>query len=173
MQRADFRALVSTKTARFPGKMVNGKRTKGFAIQNHNELLSSYKGAIGVKTGYTVAAKWTYIGAAQRDGHTYLVSAMGLSQPGWRPTTKMLDWAFAHGTLATPVGQLVAGSEVPAATASTSPSAPRAADALAGALPLNSPADPARWVGAGGLVAAAVIVGALALGAVRRRAGRT
>lgn len=171
MQREDFRTLVSTKTARFPGKIVKGKRTKGFAIQNHNELLSNYQGAIGVKTGYTVAAKWTYIGAARRDGHTYVVAEMGLSQPGWVPTTRMLDWAFAHGSQATPVGQLVSGPVAGASTASSSPTSPGVADALAGALPLDAKSDSARWVGAAGLIAAFVIVGGLGLGAVRRRAG--
>jgi D-alanyl-D-alanine carboxypeptidase (penicillin-binding protein 5/6) len=171
MQREDFRTLVSTKAARFPGKIVNGKRTKGFAIQNHNELLSKYKGAIGVKTGYTEAAKWTYIGAARRDGRTYVVAEMGLSQPGWVPTTRMLDWAFAHGSQATPVGQLVSGADAASTTATASPSAAGAGEALAGALPLDAKSDPARWVGAGGLIAALVIVGALALRAVRRRAG--
>jgi D-alanyl-D-alanine carboxypeptidase (penicillin-binding protein 5/6) len=170
MQRADFRTLVSTKTARFPGQIVKGKRTKGFAIQNHNELLSRYRGAIGVKTGYTVAARWTYIGAARRDGHTYLVAEMGLSQPGWVPTTRMLDWAFAHALQATPVGQLVSG-RAPAAAATASSSTRGAADALAGALPLDARTDTTLWLGAGGLVAAAAIVGALVLSAVRRRAG--
>ena len=117
MQRADFRTLVSTKTAHFPGKLVKGKRTKGFQIQNHNELLAHYPGAIGVKTGYTVAARWTYIGAARRGGHTYLVTEQGLTQPGWRPAMKMLDWAFAHGTSAMPVGHLVNPGELAATTA--------------------------------------------------------
>ena len=99
MQRPDFRALVATKSVEFPGAVVKGKRHKGFQIQNHNELLTHYQGAIGVKTGYTVAAKWTYVGAARRGGHTYLVTEMGLSQTGWQPAAKMLDWAFAHGTL--------------------------------------------------------------------------
>jgi serine-type D-Ala-D-Ala carboxypeptidase (penicillin-binding protein 5/6) len=166
MQRPDFRTLVATKTARFPGKIVQGKRTKGFAIQNHNELLSNYRGAIGVKTGYTVAAKWTYIGAARRSGHTYLVVELGLSQPGWKPTRTLLNWAFAYGTEAAAVGQLTAG---PAAS-SAAASAPRNA-ALAAAVPLGSRSDTTLWLGAGGLLGAAVIVGGLSLSAVRRRAG--
>jgi D-alanyl-D-alanine carboxypeptidase (penicillin-binding protein 5/6) len=107
MQRPDFRALVATRTARFPGAVRKGKPRTTFQIQNHNQLLTSYAGAIGVKTGYTVAARWTYIGAARRGGHTYLVTELGLSQAGWKPAAALLDWAFAHGTVATPVGRLV------------------------------------------------------------------
>jgi D-alanyl-D-alanine carboxypeptidase (penicillin-binding protein 5/6) len=107
MLRPDFRALVATRTARFPGAATKGKPRTSFQIQNHNQLLTSYAGAIGVKTGYTVAARWTYIGAARRDGHTYLVTELGLSQVGWKPAAAMLDWAFAHGSVATPVGRLI------------------------------------------------------------------
>ena len=117
MQRAGLPGLGGHEGHAFPGKLVKGKRTKGFQIQNHNELLTHYRGAIGVKTGYTVAAKWTYIGAARRGGHTYLVTEMGLSQQGWRPATTMLDWAFAHGASATPVGHLVTPGELAAAAA--------------------------------------------------------
>ena len=35
---------------------------------NHNTLLFSYQGAIGVKNGYTIAAKFTYVEAATRGG---------------------------------------------------------------------------------------------------------
>lgn len=170
MDRADFRALVATKTAQFPGKVVKGKRGKGFQIQNHNELLSHYRGAIGVKTGYTEAAKWTYIAAARRGTHTYVVTEMGLSQPGWVPTTKLLNWAFAHGPAATPVGTLVSPTDV--ATAVAAPAAHRMAGAQALAadpVPLRAGSNRDRWLGAGGLLAGAAIVGGLALSAVRRR----
>jgi D-alanyl-D-alanine carboxypeptidase (penicillin-binding protein 5/6) len=170
MDRADFRDLVATKTATFPGKVVKGKRGRGFQIQNHNELLSHYRGAIGVKTGYTEAAKWTYIGAARRGPHTYVVTEMGLSQPGWVPTMKLLNWAFAYGGSTTPVGTLVTPQDVAAASAAPTAHATAGAQALAAA-PVRLPAgsDRTRWLGAGGLLAAAAIVSGLALSAVRRR----
>jgi serine-type D-Ala-D-Ala carboxypeptidase (penicillin-binding protein 5/6) len=174
MQRPDFRALVATKTTKFPGRIVKGKRGKGFQIQNHNELLTHYRGAIGVKTGYTVAARWTYVGAAQRGDHTYLVTEMGLKQTGWQPVAKLLDWAFAHGTSATPFGRLVDPGEVAASTAAAGSSpAPAAAagrtDALAAAGAGPSVSTTARWAGIAGLACAAAIVGGLALSAARRR----
>jgi serine-type D-Ala-D-Ala carboxypeptidase (penicillin-binding protein 5/6) len=171
MDRPDFRGLAATKTAEFPGKIVNGKRSKGFQIQNHNELLSHYRGAIGVKTGYTEAAKWTYIGAARRGAHTYVVTELGLSQPGWMPTTRLLNWAFAYGSSLTPVGRLVTPAEVAAAAVPTAGPTSRAPALAAGPVPLPTGAYRTRWLGAGGLLAAAAIVAALALNVVRRRVG--
>ncbi|HVT19936.1 MAG TPA: serine hydrolase, partial [Mycobacteriales bacterium] len=39
---------------------------KHFQIQSHNDLLTTYRGDIGGKNGYTVAAQATYVGAARR-----------------------------------------------------------------------------------------------------------
>lgn len=172
MERPDFRALVATRTAVFPGGVVKGKRVKPFQIQNHNDLLSHYPGAIGVKTGYTVAAKWTYIGAARRGGHTYLVTEMGLSQAGWKPASRMLDWAFAHGDQVTPVGRLVTAADLVPAASPSAPAAAKGSTALAAsAAGLGTGSGPKRWLGLVGLAGAAAIVAALALTAVRRRSG--
>lgn len=172
MARPAFRALVATKTAEFPGKIVDGKRGKGFQIQNHNELLSHYKGAVGVKTGYTEKAKWTYIGAARRGDHTYVVTEMGLSQPGWVPTTRLLNWAFRYGGKVTPVGTLVSAADL--AAPSTAVTAQRGSGAQAqgaNSVALTGRSDAIRWLGAAAILAAAVIVGALASSALRRRVG--
>jgi D-alanyl-D-alanine carboxypeptidase (penicillin-binding protein 5/6) len=169
MQRADFRSLVATKTTTFPGSTVKGKRHKGFQIQNHNELLTHYPGAIGVKTGYTVAAKWTYIGAARRGGHTYLVTELGVNQAGWKPASRLLDWAFAHGAQATPVGKLVSAADLTAPVPTPANSAPNASQPLAAGATTLSGTRNLRWVGFAGLACAAAIVGGLALTAVRRR----
>ncbi|MGH3327235.1 MAG: D-alanyl-D-alanine carboxypeptidase family protein, partial [Streptomycetales bacterium] len=48
LARADFRGYCSTVRAQFPGQ-----RGKTYQIQNQNDLLYGYGGAIGVKTGYT------------------------------------------------------------------------------------------------------------------------
>jgi D-alanyl-D-alanine carboxypeptidase (penicillin-binding protein 5/6) len=173
MQRPDFRALVATRTATFPGGLVKGKQHKAFQIQNHNDLLTHYRGAIGVKTGYTVAAKWTYVGAARRGGHTYLVTEMGLSRTGWQPAASMLDWAFAHGGSATPVGRLVEPGQLPVgstASGGSPPTGPLAASlATTGSASRGSATT--RWAGFAGLGCAAAIVGGLAVSAARRRRG--
>jgi serine-type D-Ala-D-Ala carboxypeptidase (penicillin-binding protein 5/6) len=121
MALPDVRTLVATKRARFPGKEVAGKKRASYQIQNHNTLLWNYPGAIGVKNGYTVAARWTTIGAATRGGRTYLLTALRRSDRSWRPDAALLDWAFAHGTQARPVGRLVTPGEVEATPAVSAP----------------------------------------------------
>ena len=67
MKLPDFRRYVRTKQASLPGgRSADGKLKPGFKIGNHNKLLYNYQGAIGIKNGYTIAAKYTYVEAATR-----------------------------------------------------------------------------------------------------------
>ena len=47
--------------------------------QNHNEILTQYSGANGIKTGYTVPAGWCLVASAQRDGKSLIVAVLNLS----------------------------------------------------------------------------------------------
>lgn len=107
LAREDFRRLVATKRVRFPGKPVAGAARPAYEIQSHNRLLYNYPGAIGVKNGFTVAARWTYVGAATRGGRTYIITELTKTHPSWRYTAAVLDWAFAYGHRVRPVGHLV------------------------------------------------------------------
>ena len=178
MKLPDFRGYVSTKTAAVPGgRSSDGKTVPGFKINNHNTLLYNYQGAIGVKNGYTIAAKQTFIAAATRAGKTYIVTQMASPNGSWRPTAALLDWAFAHGTQVTPIGTLVEPGSMtrPGLTstsgAGSSDGALRAApgaDALGRPTLLRLPAlQP--WIGAAGLLSGMVLVGAFA---ARSIAGR-
>jgi D-alanyl-D-alanine carboxypeptidase (penicillin-binding protein 5/6) len=96
---------------------------------------------------------------------------MGLNQVGWKPATAMLDWAFAHGTAATPVGRLVSPGELAAAPSAT-PTPASAAAPLTNDLTRRSAAGAvspaARWAGFAGLACAAAIVVGLGLSYARR-----
>ncbi|MHB1473738.1 MAG: D-alanyl-D-alanine carboxypeptidase family protein [Dermatophilaceae bacterium] len=180
MKLPDFRSYVSTKKASVPGgRSSDGKTLPGFDINNHNRLLYNYGGTIGIKNGYTIAAKQTFIAAATRAGKTYIVTEMDSPDGSWRPTAALLDWAFAHGTEVTPIGELVEpGSTTrPGLTAAAgnraADGAPRAAS---GAEVLGRPTTvrlPALqpWVGASGLLAGMALVGALAARSISRRRG--
>jgi D-alanyl-D-alanine carboxypeptidase (penicillin-binding protein 5/6) len=137
-----------------------------FEIYNHNKLLPKYRGDIGIKTGFTVAARHTYVGAARRDGHTIVVTLLK-AETLYPDATALLDWGFAAAGRITPVGRLVDPlPDVPVERADRSRVAPLAA-----------PAQPAAVRKAGGtsvptVPAAAAVVGVGAVVTLRRRAVR-
>ncbi|MBE6632184.1 MAG: D-alanyl-D-alanine carboxypeptidase [Ruminococcaceae bacterium] len=60
---------------------------------NHNRLLKSYEGCIGVKTGYTKASGRCLVSAAERDGLRLI--AVTLNAPSdWKDHKMMLDYGF-------------------------------------------------------------------------------
>lgn len=70
-------------------------------IVNENQLLQRYPGAIGGKTGFTDAARKTYVGAADRGGRRLVIAMMyGLIHEGgptyWDQAAQLLDWGFAQ-----------------------------------------------------------------------------
>ncbi|HHY39976.1 MAG TPA: D-alanyl-D-alanine carboxypeptidase [Syntrophaceticus sp.] len=62
-------------------------------LYNRNRLLQTYKGARGVKTGYTSKAGLCLVGAAQR-GNLKLISAVMNSPNVYDDTQKLLDYGF-------------------------------------------------------------------------------
>ncbi|MFW5469319.1 D-alanyl-D-alanine carboxypeptidase family protein [Knoellia sp. CPCC 206435] len=115
--------LATTRTAAFPGAAASRGRAS-YAIGNHNRLVWNYPGTLGVKNGFTRAAHRTFIGAARRGDRTYIVTEMYGTGSSWRPAASLLDWAFAHGESASPVGRLVERGEVPEPLTAAQPRPP-------------------------------------------------
>lgn len=67
----------------------------GRTLVNTNELLTSYPGADGVKTGTTDAAGECLVGSVAQGGHRTLVALLG-SQDRYREAAALLDYAAAH-----------------------------------------------------------------------------
>jgi len=92
MKNEDFVTIVSTKNASIAGR----------SLQNHNKLLWNYDGALGVKTGYTIAAGRSLVSCAERDGLRLI--CVTLSDPDdWVDHANLYDWGFSgfdHVTLA-------------------------------------------------------------------------
>ena len=64
------------------------------SLSNHNRMLASYEGAIGVKTGFTKATGRCLVTAACRDGVTLI--AVTLNAPDdWNDHCAMLDHGFS------------------------------------------------------------------------------
>jgi D-alanyl-D-alanine carboxypeptidase (penicillin-binding protein 5/6) len=172
MKLPALRAYVATKRVLFPGgRASSGKLVPASLITNHNTLLLHYRGAIGIKNGYTIAAQQTFIGAATRAGRTYIVTEMASPNGSWRPTAALLDWAFAHGSALTPVGKLVeprvALSSAPTLAAGGFPPLLAAGSAPLRALP-SLPSRPS-WIGVVSLAGAVVMVGTLRARRLSRR----
>ncbi|HEV2891116.1 MAG TPA: serine hydrolase [Frankiaceae bacterium] len=96
-----FATYVSTLRSRMPAP---GGKT--FEMYNHNKLLTRYPGNIGIKTGYTLKARKTYVGAARRNGRTLVVTLLK-AETSYPDATALLDWGFANAGRVTPVGRLV------------------------------------------------------------------
>ena len=90
-----FAQITAQPVAMFPGD------TADKPLVNQDELLARYPGAIGGKTGFTDAARKTFVGAADRDGRRLVIAMMyGLIHEGgptyWDQAAALLDWGFAQ-----------------------------------------------------------------------------
>ncbi|WP_249522425.1 D-alanyl-D-alanine carboxypeptidase family protein [Modestobacter marinus] len=176
--------VLQTRTAQMPTVGAY----EGYQIQNQNTLLSSYPGTLAGKTGFTDAARHTFVVAADLADRRLVVSVM---QAERRPVheleqaRRLLDWGFAVPAGAEAVGRLVEPGEVAAQLAAAETAeqmaaektaAQAAAPAVTAAAPdspvaaAGSTTDTAPLVPAGLAAGALVIVAATVLG--RRRAVR-
>lgn len=86
-----LRRLVGTVKATIP----HGDDAEARLLVNHNRLLRTYAGAIGVKTGYTKRSGRCLVSAAERDGVTLI--AVTLNDPDdWRDHEALLDYGFSR-----------------------------------------------------------------------------
>ena len=87
LKNSTFKKICGTYKYSFP--ISDCTRT----VVNHNKLLRSYDGAIGVKTGYTTKSGRCLVSAAERNGITLI--AVTLHAPDdWRDHKNMLDYGF-------------------------------------------------------------------------------
>ncbi len=90
LQNEEFCRIVSTQRRVIPLRGSDGSRL----LLNHNRLLRTYSGAIGVKTGFTKKSGRCLVSAAERDGVRLI--AVTLNAPDdWRDHTAMLNYGFS------------------------------------------------------------------------------
>jgi D-alanyl-D-alanine carboxypeptidase (penicillin-binding protein 5/6) len=96
MTSAVFRSIVDRRTYR----VASGSGHHAYFWRNLNPLLGVYRGAIGIKTGYTPAAGHCLLFEVTRGGRSFI--GVNLDSPGVGTTvngadaTRMLNWAFSH-----------------------------------------------------------------------------
>jgi D-alanyl-D-alanine carboxypeptidase (penicillin-binding protein 5/6) len=95
MASAVFRSIVDRRSYR----VASGSGHHAYLWLNLNPLLGVYRGAIGIKTGFTPAAGHCLLFEATRDGRSFI--GVNLDSPGVGTTvngaaaTRMLNWAFS------------------------------------------------------------------------------
>ena len=187
LARPDFAKYASTARAEFPN--VKGKGVHPIYTTNRL-LLHGWRGAIGVKTGFTSKAGRTYVGAATRHGRTLIVTLMGIRESSEGAAKKLLKWGFANGDQVTPIGSLLepgaplpddagpdaAGSGEPAdtAAAASGSGSTSGGTATTAAAPSqeSSTLPPALLIGIVALVAGAGVLAVVARRVRARPAGR-
>ncbi len=89
MRQPLFREICRSRRAAIP----NGEGGKRYLV-NHNRLLFTYAGAVGVKTGFTKATGRCLVSAAQRDGVELIAVTLG-APDDWHDHAAMLDYGFS------------------------------------------------------------------------------
>ena len=173
----DFRKYTQKVDHFFPGpptkkQRKRGKKTGGYPIHTHNRMLpgqsQEYKGMIGGKNGYTIAARQTFVAAAQRGDRTIVISLMRADEQPSRLAAELLDWGFAAAGKARPIGRLVDPVD-PEADKRRKEAA--AGKGLLPGGPIGKDGSAGGWglLVAGGAAAVGVAGGVLFLGMRRRR----
>ncbi|MFW3169926.1 D-alanyl-D-alanine carboxypeptidase family protein [Geodermatophilus sp. CPCC 206100] len=162
-------AILRTPMAQMPP--VEG-RSEGYQIQNENPLITAYPGFLGGKTGFTDAARHTFVAGAERDGRRLVVSVMGTENQPLRAAdqaARLLDWGFAVPAGSAGVGRLVDSAEdvVPPPLAEASPRVPAPVAAPRPAAAASEPAGSSPLVPVALAVTAVGIVAATVVGCRR------
>ena len=90
MHNPEFAERMSTTQVR---------TSDGKVLRSHNKALWTLDGAVGGKTGYTVAAGKTYVGKFQRDGQAIIVALLG-SASMWDDIATLVEHGFAKQEMA-------------------------------------------------------------------------
>ncbi|UKY50112.1 D-alanyl-D-alanine carboxypeptidase family protein [Streptomyces inhibens] len=96
MKNDTFRTIVKSKQYKGDAPAANG-RTRTYTWINTNQLLGSYDGVIGIKTGTTTAAGDCLVFAATRGDKTLIGTVLN-SADRFTDAAKMLDYGFGSST---------------------------------------------------------------------------
>jgi len=122
---------------------VSGPNGKPRHLQNRNVLLWLYPGAFGVKTGYTQAAGYCVVAAAEREGVQLVAVVLGEPGEAFSDAAALLDYGFRAFDRKTFVTR---GEEFPAITLHGESVPVAARDGLEGLVPAGAAAAAKRQV---------------------------
>lgn len=95
IQNKTFLKIIRTPSHSFR----NCCGSKSYSVQNRDAFLTSYPGAIGIKTGFTGNAGYCFCGAAKRNNRTLITSVLACGWPPhksykWADTKALMDYGF-------------------------------------------------------------------------------
>jgi D-alanyl-D-alanine carboxypeptidase (penicillin-binding protein 5/6) len=93
MRNPMFEKIVGTKTTIVAPAEGSHRR---IALRNHNRLLGNYRIHVVGKTGWTIAAKKCFVGAASADGRELVVAVLG-SRDLWGDLKRLIEFGFNGG----------------------------------------------------------------------------
>jgi D-alanyl-D-alanine carboxypeptidase (penicillin-binding protein 5/6) len=163
LQIPEFMRDEKLRVVKFPLK----PRHRPVTLYTQNTMLSTFRGDLGGKIGWTTPAKATFIGWARRGGTTLVVTILHCTpQTEMTYAARLLSWGFAMDGKVKPVGTLVS-PQPPAVAAPRKPVQHRhvaARRAMAGL--------PAIPVAAGLLTLILAVLTGLGVALVNRRSRR-
>jgi D-alanyl-D-alanine carboxypeptidase (penicillin-binding protein 5/6) len=89
-----FRKAMQHKEFADRIKLLKTKTSYGKTLRSHNKAMWQISGSMGGKTGYTWAAKQTYVGKFSRNGEEILVAILG-SHNMWNDIARLVDYGFS------------------------------------------------------------------------------
>ncbi len=98
MKNTKFKEIV--KLSKYTAQSADGQTSH--VLDNSNRLVNQYDypGALGVKTGYMPEAGHCLVGAAERNGHTFIAIVLNTyadtPSASADETKKLLDWGFSN-----------------------------------------------------------------------------
>ena len=95
LKHVELRKIFGAKSHVIPSSKEPGREHGWFGPGNLNSLLSSYRGAVGIKPGYTEDAGYTLVGAAERDGRTLVCVSLN-SRRHFGDCGALLDFGFGR-----------------------------------------------------------------------------
>ena len=89
MRNPEFKKISST----YKATVTNGDGDTRLVV-NHNKLLKLYDGAVGIKTGFTKKSGRCLVGAAERNGLTFITVTID-APDDWSDHEKLFDLGFS------------------------------------------------------------------------------
>ena len=93
----EFLKIIGTSSHQFS----NRQGTRKYQVRNRDAFLTSYPGAIGIKTGFTGNAGYCFCGAARKGGQTLITSVLACGWPPnkswkWKDTKALMNYGFGN-----------------------------------------------------------------------------